>query len=454
MNFNTFSQRLDQLIQPPRVQQLAIEQGWQKRRGKISAWEFLFSVVGQGSALDLTLNAQASTFTQPVTRQAVDQRYNPAAVAYFEAAVGQCLASTLAWRSDSVMTRKVQEHFGAIRLFDSTHCPCSDGLARLFPDCGGVAGQAGLKLLLSYNYATGQLQPLRLLPAKCSDQSLAGVVAQAVGPGELGICDKGFHHAAPLRELAQRGGFYLLPWSHGLRVWQLNPAGQPTAPIEVAQTLAASSAAVMEWEAVALGQTEKSRLAPVRLVAFRLQEQSASRHRAVLRQNCRKQGRTVTAAALELAGWLILLTNAPAQRLPTAAIGYLYRARWQIELVFKQFKSVLRLDVLVSDNPCRVQCELWARLLSALLTFAWYQHTNILSLAQYDCEMSFAKVAKLLQQQGYTLTRTLFAGRERLHSEWRHVWGLLLKLARKERQPSRPTTWENLCEHWLVPTAT
>ena len=450
MNFNTFSQRLNELIQMPRVQQLAIEHGWQKRRGKISPWEFLFSGVGQASALDLTLNAQASTFTQPVTRQAVDQRYNPAAVGYFEAAFGHCLAKTLTWKTDSLMTRKLQEHFGAIRLFDSTHCRCSDALARLFPDCGGDAGHAGIKILLSYNYATGQLQPLRLLPAKCSDQSLAGTVAQAVGAGELGICDKGFHHAGPLRELSQRGGFYLLPWSHGIRVWLPDTAGQPSAPVEVAQALKASSAAVVEWKAVGLGQTETSRLAPVRLVAFRLGEHSAHRRRAVLRENCRKQGRTVTAAALQLAGWLILLTNAPAQRLPTAAMGYLYRTRWQIELVFKQFKSVLRLDVLVSDNPCRVQCELWARLLSALLTFAWYQHTNIVSLALHECEMSFAKVAKLLQQQSHALTRALFAGRERLQAEWRHVWRQLLKLARKERQPSRPTTWENLCQHWLA----
>jgi hypothetical protein len=34
-----------------------------------------------------------------------------------------------------------------------------------------------------------------------------------------------------------------------------------------------------------------------------------------------------------LAGWLILVTNAPPEKLPTQAVGYLYRVRWQIELV-------------------------------------------------------------------------------------------------------------------------
>src|SRR5881296_3075993 len=88
----------------------------------------------------------------------------------------------------------------------------------------------------------------------------------------------------------------------------------------------------------------------VRLVAFRLSEESAGRHRAALREAQRKQGRLPTTDALELAGWLILITNAPADKLPAQAMSYLYRVRWQIELVFKQCKSVLRLDVTLADT--------------------------------------------------------------------------------------------------------
>ena len=50
-----------------------------------------------------------------------------------------------------------------------------------------------------------------------------------------------------------------------------------------------------------------------------------------MREKCRTHGRTPTAEALELAGWLILVTNAPAAKLPTAAVGYVYRLRWQID---------------------------------------------------------------------------------------------------------------------------
>jgi Transposase DDE domain len=205
---------------------------------------------------------------------------------------------------------------------------------------------------------------------------------------------------------------------------------------------------------VQLGKTEETSLKPVRLIAYRLPQESANRRRAHVRETCRTHKRPLTEAALELAGWLILVTNAPVALLPSISVGYLYRVRWQIELVFKQFKSVLRLDVLPSKNSSRVQCEIWARLLNALLVFTWYQHANAACLQNHQCEISFAKVAKLLQQDGQVLTRALFSARERLEAEFRTLWKKILLLARKEHQPSRPTTWENLCAHWLdVPVA-
>lgn len=446
---NTLRQRLAQLTRPEEAQQLAQEHGWYQRKGKISPFEFLYSGLGQGSALELTLNAQAGSLSDPVTRQAVDQRYNPAAVAFFKSAFQASLDKILTWKTDSGMTELLQKRFAAVRLFDSTHCPCSDALATIFPACGGGGGEAGVKLLLAYDYGAGQFQPLAVLPGKCSDQGLTEQVAEQLQPRELGMWDKGFYKAAALRRVIQRGAYFLTPWPQSVGAYALGAPGQCGPVIEVAAVLKASTDNCVEWDAVELGKTQETRLGPVRLIAYRLREEQANRRRAKLREKCRTYGRLPTEEALELAGWLILLTNAPTDLLPTSAVGFLYRVRWQVELIFKQCKSVLRLDVLGSKNPARVQCEIWGRLLMAVLTFVWYQHLNPVCLKLYDREISFAKVAKLLQQQGQSLVGALFGDRVRLDYEYRKLWEKMLKLARKERQPSRPTTWENLCTHLL-----
>lgn len=445
---SAFIKRFTQLFRPDHCQQLAKEHGWQKRRGKISAFEFLYSsVFGQSSALALTLNAQATSLSQAVSRQAIDQRYTPAAVALFKAAFEQGLQQTLDYQLDSPMSLLLQKGFGAIRLFDSTSCVCAPALSTLFPACGGGGSEAGLKVLLSYEYGRSQLQPLAVLPGKRSDQGLAGLVAQHVGANELGIFDKGFYKAESLRGIHQRGGYFLLPWPRSVSVWE--SAAGPRQLLDVAAQLRATTAECREWSSVELGQEGDARLGPVRLLAYRLSPESAARHRAHVREKCRTHGRLPTAQALELAGWLVLLTNAPAQRLPLAATAYLYRVRWQVELIFKQWKSVLRIHVLPSTNENRVQCEVWARLLGAVLGFVWHQHAGAACQTLHRREISFLKLAKTLQQHGQVLARTLFSERAGWESLLREVWNKVLKLARKEHQKSRQTTWENLCTHWL-----
>src|SRR2546425_9054755 len=87
-------------------------------------------------------------------------------------------------------------------LFRS-QCACSDALASLFPACSGGGGEAGFKVLLSYEYGSSQLRPLGVLPGKRSDQGLADLAAQQVQKDEIGLFDKGFYKALGLRGIAQ-----------------------------------------------------------------------------------------------------------------------------------------------------------------------------------------------------------------------------------------------------------
>jgi hypothetical protein len=442
--------RFHQCLNPDLLLQLARDSGWCQRLRKIHPFEFLYSLVfGQLSAVHCTLNAQAQSLTLPVFRQAVDQRYTPAAVAYFQAAFTHTLKLTLEDQSPTPLAQLLQPHFAAVRLFDSTLLECDPSLAALFPACGGRASPAGLKVLLSFEYTQSLFAPLAVLPSIRSDQGLASAATRPVGRNELGIYDKGFYKGPALQDLAQRGGYFLIPYPHSVSVWQTDPHGQRQL-LELSSELNNAVGPLVQWSHLGLGQAA-AQLGPVRLVAFRLAEENANRRRDALRKKCRAYGRTPTAQALVLAGWLILVTNAPPEKLPTQAVGYLYRVRWQIELVFKQLKSIFRLEALPSQNDSRVQCEVWARLLCALLLFVFHRHANTLCWAQHQREISFAKLAKLLRQLGHTLARACFLGRDPLTQILNELWRKTLKHTRKEHQKTRKTTWQNLCDHWLLP---
>ena len=81
---------------------------------------------------------------------------------------------------------------------------------------------------------------------------------------------------------------------------------------------------------------------PVRLIASPLPPAQRRRARRRKQRRAKRKGRRVSARTLRLAGWWLLLTTLAATAWPAADIVRLYRARWQVELLFKRLKQLLR----------------------------------------------------------------------------------------------------------------
>src|SRR3990172_5119564 len=203
MTAETFLDQFSQTFAPAPFGRLARETSWQQRTGKIEPFEFVASLVfAQLSALRLSLNAQGQGLGEPVTPQALDQRYHERAVAFFAAAYTHCLRESLAQPPPAPLAAALRTHFTSVVLFDSTAMDLPPALATLFPGCGGSASPANVKVLLRFDYLQSQFEPLALLPGKASDQGRAQTVAAALRAGELGLLDKGFFSLAGLRQIA------------------------------------------------------------------------------------------------------------------------------------------------------------------------------------------------------------------------------------------------------------
>ena len=101
---------------------------------------------------------------------------------------------------------------------------------------------------------------------------------------------------------------------------------------------------------------------PVRLVAAKLDPTATRRARRRARRKAQKAGRTITAPTLTVAGWLLLITTLDAATWSTADVLYVYRARWQVELVFKKMKQLLRLNQIRSKHRTSVEATVRALL--------------------------------------------------------------------------------------------
>lgn len=213
MNRSEFIEQFARWFDPDHILQLARQTRWHVRQGTIEAFEFLVGVVfGQMSALRLSLSTQASSYTEPVTRQAVDQRYHERTVEFFGATFRHCLQQSLAHSAQPSWAQALAEHFPAVHVVDSTSFDCPESLAQIYPGSGGDASQANCKILLRYEYLQGQFEPLALLPGKRSDQGLADQLPGLLAAQELMLADKAFVKLEALRQIEQKKAYFLLPW--------------------------------------------------------------------------------------------------------------------------------------------------------------------------------------------------------------------------------------------------
>jgi hypothetical protein len=117
---------------------------------------------------------------------------------------------------------------------------------------------------------------------------------------------------------------------------------------------------------------------PCRLLAYHLPEEVVEQRRRQAYETARKKGRTPTHAYLHWLqyGWYI--TNVDATVWAATVVATVYRIRWQIELMFKQWKSLLQLHVLKGTRPERIRCLLYGRLITITMVMrvcsyaAWY----------------------------------------------------------------------------------
>ena len=73
-----------------------------------------------------------------------------------------------------------------------------------------------------------------------------------------------------------------------------------------------------------------------------------------------------------------MLTNLP-RTFAANSVGQLYRLRWQIELLFKDWKSYANLHALQTEHPAIVEGFIWASLCAAFLKRALAHWAQLIS---------------------------------------------------------------------------
>jgi len=203
----------------------------------------------------------------------------------------------------------------------------------------------------------------RLLDVKLSDRHTAeGFTLFLLRPGDLVVADRGYCRRKQLVSVCRCGAFLLVR----LAVHQvplLDADGQPFDVLAWLKTLGPGQhGARVSFE-------QAGERISVRLLACSLPEEAAERARKKEQKKAAKQQRHLGEDTLFLCGWLLLISTVPQELFTDSQLLALYRARWQIELLIKRIKQLLKLAQLRGKGAATNE----AILLLVLLAFALVQ---------------------------------------------------------------------------------
>lgn len=308
----------------------------------------------------LARTAQRLNSEVVVTGQAFKERFSALAVEFLKVCFVEALKITV---PQATPVLPLLSAFSEVNLLDSSSVLFPESLKARYPGCGGIGAQAAAKVYLLLDYLTGSYWTMRIEAGRKADQNMGQQFLAGRPPGALWLFDLGFFSAPFLAQIAQQGSFYLCRLAASqLNVFCCNATGDPE-PFDLDRFLRRAPRQLFEIEVV-FGPQQEVR---TRLILEPVPEKVAAERRRKAHHAAHKQGRTPAQTTLNRCSWTLLLSNASPEKLPTSVAREVYRVRWQVELVFKLFKSDAKLETSLASENHRVECEFYAKLIALLL---------------------------------------------------------------------------------------
>ena len=392
--------------------------------------------LGQWGMKHPSLAAMVTAIEARISRVALHYRFSRAAAAFLL----KCLPFVLQQKFSRLgaIDTKLLRPFRRVLLVDSSSWDVSEKLRDVLPGSGGAASAAHGKRQTAYDYKHGELGFLDVTAGTIPDNRYTDHLPGLLQKGDLMLIDQGCFKLKTLFEIVAKGAFFLTRFL--VRTTLTDALTQ--APIDLAKhlTLAQGNACEMD---VLMGGEKLPRVA-CRLIALRVSEQVANRRRRKLKKEAQKKGRAVSKRHLALGDWTLLITNVPQRWLPLEMVRALYTVRWQIELLFKQLKSILRVHHSDTGKEDRLRCELYGKLIGAVLIHRIHAAETNRFWNTKRREVSMEKLYKRFQERAFTLLAMRLSSVLEAVAYRRDQIKRIIPACLKGRQRSRMTTLEIL----------
>jgi len=363
---------------------LAKETGLIKRVRKVHARHLLDMLLfDSGSSFQQQAIQLAAKYDLQISKQALHQRHTGELLEFVKSVFDKLLLTNVDEKEIKGMEVKIK---------DSTRFALPAVLATKYPG-GNVGNQkTGASVQFEFGIKSGK-SAIKLTPASKNDQGESRLDKETIEPGILYLRDLGYSHQSYMANVMAKGAYFINKLIPSTLIYIKDKNGN-----YVSLNLSSLPSEGVFDQTVYLGKKKF----PVRLLIHRVNESLRKNRIENIEKNNRWRGAKTSNTYKERAAFNFVVTNLPTEKYPAELIQKLYHLRWQIELVFKAWKSTLKLDDIPSKGAYTVECIMYGKLIWALLN--WKVSMSLGSIG----EVSIAKVHQVIENSKEMLRQALY----------------------------------------------
>ncbi len=309
----------------------------------------------------LSIGAQAQCNVD-ISKQGLDLRMNDRAVEFIRSLLQKQLTSQVA----NVLDVGLMRHFNRVRIKDSTKFEIHNQLKDYFPGFGGLASEASACLQLEFDLKSGMIIDLDLTPGNRPDSKDALEKSGDIQKNDLIIRDLGYFALGVLSDIQKAEAYFISKLNYKTIVFEAIEGSLSVIDFgKLYQNMKQKGITRME-KPVFIGKEDKL---PVRLIIELMPDQVYEQRVRKVKAYNQKKGHQTGTEYTDRARFNLFVTNIGTEMLTLQSIPLFYKLRWQIELIFKVWKSTFGIQATRKMKLERFLCLLYSKLLLIMVNW-------------------------------------------------------------------------------------
>jgi hypothetical protein len=433
-SINEFIEEISNFFNKEVIEEVARDSNFVERESKLTGHLFLaiftfgMTIYGNPTLEELIGLLHLVMPKLKYTREALHQRIDEDAVTFFEGMLSLELKLTIPESFDL----DILSDFNRVLIQDSTSWELPENLAKFFKGSGGSASASAIKIQFFYDLKTFQFL-YKLQDGVSPDNKYDNSFIAHIEEGDLIIRDLGYSNSKVFAEIDLKGAYYLSRCKSDLPLYEKNDQGE-FVKIDLVEKVKYINNGIGEKEVyLKKGET----FVRTRLVIERVPDAVKNRRLRKINKNNKKKGRHTSKRTKILQGFNLYISNAPEKALDKKYFRILYAIRWQIELVFKNWKSNFALDKITCKKVARVKCMIYAKLLFIFISGKFIFMSKSYLWRKSKQEISEFRATKYIKTIAQEWLKLIFQNPQKINAFLRDTFDYIINHHYKIRQKDR-----------------